>query len=38
MKRRIAPGIWEDLDGAIHYSAPELMELFEMTFDKQRSN
>jgi hypothetical protein len=28
LKRRIAPGIWEDVAGAIHFSIPELMEHF----------
>ena len=27
LKRRIAPGIWEDEDGHIHYSIPELLDI-----------
>lgn len=25
---RIAPGVWVDKDGGLHYSVPELLELF----------
>ncbi|HEV8542769.1 MAG TPA: hypothetical protein VGR78_10295 [Verrucomicrobiae bacterium] len=28
MKRRLAPGIWEDMDGALHISAPEILSYF----------
>jgi hypothetical protein len=27
MKRRIAPGIWEDMEGGIHWSIPELLAM-----------
>lgn len=30
LKKRIAPGIWEDKDGNLHYSLPELLALFEL--------
>lgn len=30
MKRRIAPGIWEDKDGDIHWSIPELLALVDL--------
>lgn len=30
LKKRIAPGIWEDMDGNLHYSLPELLALFEL--------
>lgn len=26
----IAPGIWEDKDGNVHFSLPELLALFEL--------
>lgn len=30
MKKRIAPGIWEDMDGNVHFSLPELLAFFEL--------
>lgn len=30
MKRRIAPGIWEDMEGNIHWSLTELLELADL--------
>jgi hypothetical protein len=30
MKKRIAPGIWEDLDGNIHWSIAELLMLVDL--------
>lgn len=30
MKRRIAFGIWEDMNGDIHWSITELLELFQI--------
>jgi len=29
-KRQIAPGIWEDTAGGIHYNVPELLALFDL--------
>jgi hypothetical protein len=31
MKRRIAMGIWVDMNDAVHISVPELLQHFEMT-------
>ncbi len=28
--KRISPGIWEDKDGNVHFSLPELLALFEL--------
>lgn len=30
LRKRHAPGIWEDRDGNVHFSLPELLELFEL--------
>ncbi len=30
MKRRIAPGIWEDKEDNVHWSIPELLALFKI--------
>lgn len=29
-KRVIAPGIWEDIEGGIHFSTPKLLEAFDL--------
>lgn len=30
MAKRIAPGIWEDVDGHVHFSIPELLQLVDL--------
>jgi hypothetical protein len=30
LSRRIAPGIWEDVQGNPHWSIPELLQLFDL--------
>jgi rhamnogalacturonyl hydrolase YesR len=30
MRERIAPGIWRDANGDIHWSIPELLEMVEL--------
>ncbi len=30
MRRRLAPGIWEDMEGNVHWSVTELLEFIEM--------
>lgn len=30
LKQRIAPGLWEDMDGNFHWSLPELLALVEL--------
>lgn len=29
--RRIAPGIWEDAEGHVHWSVPEILAFFDLT-------
>jgi hypothetical protein len=30
LKKRIAPGVWEDQNGAMHISIPELLKFFNI--------
>jgi hypothetical protein len=30
LKKRIAPGIWEDQKGQIHFSIPDLLALYDL--------
>lgn len=30
MKCRHAPGVWEDMEGGIHFSVPELLAAFDL--------
>lgn len=35
LKRRIAPGIWEDQDGGLHFSIPELCKVAGLEFNEE---
>jgi hypothetical protein len=30
MRRRLAPGVWEDANEDLHFSLPELLDFFEL--------
>lgn len=35
LKRRIAPGFWEDQEGALHVSIPELCKVAGLEFNEE---
>jgi hypothetical protein len=35
MKERVAPGIWIDQNGDLHFSIPELLDLYDLPHTKE---